>query len=631
MSFDPIDLPWLPQPAEQFRKLCRGLDVGREGLGSAIIALATQRLDAGQGAALSRAIGRVRSEGADLSPLSDFRLAVLSGSTFDFIADGLPASAARHGVALNLHLAPLDQVEQEAFDPGSDTRKLSPDAVLLAVDHRWLGLDRAVLAGDAQAQVSAAIDRIRGPARELAADGKTAPILCTVPIPPHPLFGSFDWRQESSVRAMISRFNAALNDLCVETGAILFDVAAIAEQVGTARWFDAAFYNLYKLPFTPDAVPLYSDALGRLLGAMRGKSRKCLVLDLDNTCWGGVIGDDGLEGIRIGMGSPEGESFLAVQQMALALKARGIILAVSSKNDDARARSPFREHPDMALRESDLAVFQANWQDKPSNIEAIAKTLAIGLDALVFLDDNAAERAQVRAALPMVAVPELPSDAALYPAMLLGAGYFESVGFSAEDRSRGESYAANAQRAEVLSRSRDLGDYLGSLEMRISHAGFDAMNRTRIAQLINKSNQFNLTSRRYTEAQVAELEVQAAFTLQTRLADRFGDFGMIGVVIATSGLDSGALIWDIDTWLMSCRVLGRKVEEAMLVELVKVASAASVAEIRARYLPTSKNGMVSDHFDKLGFKILSEHADGVREYSLDPMTFHAPTLPFRDN
>jgi FkbH-like protein len=628
VSFNPIDLPWLPDPPEGFRQLCRTLTADQANAGAEVQRLATHRLDATQSATLSRAINRLAAEGANLAPLSPFRLGVASSATFDFLADVLPAAAARHGVALELVVAPLDQAEQQAFDPNSEINAGRCDGVLVAIDHRWLGLEQPTMAGDAATRVEAALARLGAVAGQFAANAGGQVIVCSAGVPPHGLFGSYDRRFGGSVRRMVEAFNAALPDLCAETGAALFDVAALVEQVGSSAWFDAAFYNLYKLPFTPDAAVFYADALGRLIGALRGKARKCLVLDLDNTCWGGVIGDDGLEGIRIGAGSAEGECFAAVQQAALMLKARGVILAVSSKNDDEVARGPFRSHPDMLLKEGDIAVFQANWQDKPSNLEAIAQTLEIGLDALVFLDDNAAERAQVRAALPMVAVPELPSDAALYAATLLSAGYFEAVGFSEEDRTRSDSYVANAQRSEVKSRARDLGDYLRDLDMRISHAPFDALNRSRIAQLINKSNQFNLTTRRYTEAQVAALETSATFTLQTRLADRFGDFGMIGVVIAQPAEVEGEPAWEVDTWLMSCRVLGRKVEEAMLGELVAAARAAGVRHLAARYIPTAKNGMVSEHFDKLGFSRVGEDADGGRAYVLELAGFSVEPGPF---
>ncbi|MET3528136.1 HAD-IIIC family phosphatase [Phenylobacterium koreense] len=627
MSFEPIALPWLLRAPEGFRNSCRALSDADPELGATLQKMATHYLDAAQAAAFGKAMARLRAGGAKFEPLSGFRLAILPGATFDFIAAATPAAAARHGIAVEVTLCPLDQIEQQAYDVASELYRATPDAVLLAVDHRWLGLDKPALDGDHELRLQDAVDRLRGVLGALSETAATTAIVPTIPVPPSQLFGSYDRREPGSVRSLIDRFNALLPGICAETGSVLFDVAALAESVGTATWFDAAFYSLYKLPFSPDAVPLYCDGLARLMGAMRGKARKCLVLDLDNTCWGGVIGDDGLENIRVGGGGAGGDSFLSVQRMALELKARGVILAVSSKNEDETARLPFREHPDMLLKESDIAVFQANWNDKASNLEAIAAKLEIGLDALVLLDDNGAERAQVRSALPMVGVPELPNDPALYPAILLGAGYFEAVSFSSEDRARSASYAANAQRAEVYSKARNLDDYLASLEMQIGFAPFDALNRPRIAQLINKTNQFNLTTRRYTEAQVAQMEAgSAAFTLQTRLADRYGDFGMIGVIIANE-TEMGQ-VWEIDTWLMSCRVLGRKVDEAMLAELVEAARAAGVTRLLARYIPTAKNRMVADHFDKLGFIRVAEHDDGGREYELAPSSFVEPKLPF---
>ena len=575
---------------------------------------------------LSRQISRAIALGRDLAPLTPIRLAVLSSTTFDFIADALPAAGARHGTAIDLHVAPLDTIEPQVFDPDSATYRHCPDATLVLVDHRWLGLASPQLGGEAGEAVAAAVTRLGRVARALAQNATQTVILPTIATPPHGLFGSLDAMVAGSVRRMVASFNARLPELADEVGGVVLDVAALAEEVGTARWFHAPAYNLYKLPFASAGVPLFADWTARLLGAMRGRARKCLVLDLDNTCWGGAIGDDGVEGIRIGPGSPEGESFLTVQQTALALKARGVLLAVSSKNDDATARAPFRDHPDMALRETDIAVFQANWNDKPSNLEAIARTLNIGVDALVLLDDNAAERAQVRAALPMVAAPELPNDAAHFPAMLLAAGYFETVSFSDEDRRRAESYRANAERVAAQSTARDLGDYLSALRMEIGHARFDPIGRPRIAQLVNKSNQFNLTTQRYAMADIAAAEVDPqTFTLQTRLADRFGGFGMIGVIIARS---DGPASWMVESWVMSCRVLGRRVEEAMLAELVAQARLRGIALIHARYVPTGRNGMVSEHFDKLGFTRLGEPVDGACDYVLAVADHATPDLPF---
>jgi FkbH-like protein len=445
-------------------------------------------------------------------------------------------------------------------------------------------------------------------------------------MPPQSLFGSFDRRIAGTARD-VEALNAGIVSLAKDGGHFLLDAATLSETVGSARFHDPVAWNLYKLPMASRVVPLYADWLGRLIGAICGTSRKCLILDLDNTLWGGVIGDDSLEGIRIGQGSAEGEAFLEIQRLALDLKRRGVLLAVCSKNEESTARSVFREHPEMLLKEHDISVFQANWLDKASNIEAIAKLLGIGTDTLVLLDDNGAERAHVRAALPMVAVPEVGSDASQYPGILTAAGYFEAVSFSNEDRTRAESYAANAQRAEVKAKARDLGDYLGSLDMVIRHSAFDSVSRSRIAQLINKSNQFNLTTKRYSEPAVAAIESDPTkHAFHTRLRDRFGDFGLIGVIIANSIDDQS---WDIDTWLMSCRVLGRKVEWSMLDALVAAAAKHNVSHLSATYIPTPKNAMVADHFDTLGFSRISVSGDGVVRYRLSLSNHTTPKLPFR--
>jgi FkbH-like protein len=629
MSHSIADLPWLAVPPTDFKAQCSAIVPTTGQPAAAIQFLSNFRLSARQSSSLARIIKRCQEADVDLAPLSPFRLGVLASATFDLLLDCLPAAAARHGVTLDLVSTPYDQVMQQALDPASEIYRTRLDAVLLAVDHRWLNLDRACLDESSGDRVAAAMQRLRAAVESLRAHGNVPAILQTLPTPTHALFGSYDRCARGSVRAMIEQANREIVALAQETGSYVLDTAALAEQVGTGRWFDPIQWVSYKLPFSADCFPVYADFLGRLLGSIRGKARKCLVLDLDNTIWGGAIGDEGLGGIVIGQGNPRGESFLAVQHAAAELRQRGVVLAVCSKNDDAVARGPFRDHPEMALRESHIAVFQANWIDKPSNLEAIAKTLNIGLDSLVLLDDNPAERAQVRAALPMVAVPELPDDPSWFAWYLNAAGYFEAVAFSAEDRLRADSYTADSQRAEVMAKARDLGDYLASLDMVIRFAPFDSQGRQRITQLINKTNQFNLTTRRYTEREVAAMETDdSVFTLQVRLADRFGDLGMIGVVICRPAKqDSQA--WDIDTWLMSCRVLGRQVEQAML---AKVASAAKTHHIRrliGTYIPTAKNGMVAEHYKKLGFDLTESGANGRTIWELNVVEYAAPKLPMR--
>ncbi len=625
-----IDLPWLPAAPADFVERCAALVAPpREtAVGAEVQRLAGHALDTRQARRFSRVIGRIASAGVDLAPLGSFRLVVLGNTTFDFIGDHLPAAAARHGVALEVVLPPFDQAMQQALDPHSQTATAGADAVLLAFDHRWYGLDRPALEDPASA-VRAAVKRLTDLADALAINTSANVIVCTVPPPATALFGSFDHRVNGSPRSMVTALNAAIIGLAEHRGVLLLDVAALAERVGLDLWFDQVQYFAYKLAFASTIDAIYADWLGRLLGAVRGKARKCLVLDLDNTLWGGVVGDDGVDALVLGPGGARGESFAAIQKMALDLKARGVILAVSSKNDDLVARSAFANHPEMLLKLADVTVFQANWLDKPSNLEAIARKLNIGVDALVLLDDNPAERAQTRAALPSVAVPELPDDPAWFPWILASAGYFEAVSYSSEDRLRASTYASDARRAEVQATARDLGDYLSSLDMQLSAAPFDAAGRARIAQLINKTNQFNLTTRRYTEAQVAAMETDPTLiTLQVRLGDRFGDLGMIGVVIArTSGRSGGEV--EIDTWLMSCRVLGRRVEDAMLALLVDRCKAAGAEKLRAQYRPTAKNDMVRDFFDRLGFERVGEDDAGVRDYQLELKNAAALDLPMR--
>lgn len=621
-----VELPWLPPAPADFTRRCRAFGADETSDARALQLLAGYRASSAEAGSLSRALAKRVSSGGQFAPMTPFRLCLLASSTFDILADCIPAAAARHGVITELIMAPYDQVMQQALDPTSDMNRAKADAVLLAVDHRWLQLDRPHLSDDAAAHVATAVDRLEAVVMAIRENGGGTAILQTLPIPPGALFGNLDRRARGTVRWMVEEANHRLVDLADRTGAYLLDVAALAERVGTDLWFDPVQWGAYKLPFASVVAPAYADLLGRLLGAVRGKARKCLVLDLDNTLWGGVIGDDGLEGIKIGQGSALGEAHLAVQHMAIDLRERGVILAVSSKNDDHVARLPFQKHPDMALREEHISVFQANWLDKASNLEAIARALNIGVDSLVFLDDNPAERAQLRAALPAVAIPELPNEPSLFPSYLLAAGYFESLTFTTEDRIRVGSYASDAQRAAVMASTRDLGDYLSSLAMKMRATQFDAQGRQRIAQLIGKSNQFNLTTRRHTQEDVARFEADPnVYTLQARLEDKFGDLGMIGVVICVPVV--GALgDWNIDTWLMSCRVLGRKVEEAMLAEVAGAAKARGARRLIGVYIPTSKNAMVADHYGKLGFELVAE-VDGHRTFVLDLASYRPPDVP----
>jgi FkbH-like protein len=347
---------------------------------------------------------------------------------------------------------------------------------------------------------------------------------------------------------------------------------------------------------------MYGDLVTRIIAAQRGLSRKCLVLDLDNTLWSGVIGDDGLEGIILGEGTGTGEAHLALQRYAKQLKERGVILAVCSKNDPAVAEAVFRNHPEMLLRRTDIAAFVANWEDKAANLRRIAEQLNIGIESLVFVDDNPAERARIRQSLPMVAVPELPADAAQYVRCLADAGYFESVAFTADDSRRGEQYSANASRESFLESSQSIDDFLRGLEMSVTFGPFQNVDLTRVTQLIGKTNQFNLTTRRHSLEDIAMfVATDRCLTLQFRLFDRFGDNGLVSAMILLPDPQSPDS-FEIDTWVMSCRVFGRQLDREVMNIAVETACRMGVRAFHADYIPTSKNRVVSELYSTLGFE-----------------------------
>lgn len=591
------DLPWLPRLAADFK--ARLADVSADGTadwGPALAGLAQQHLGLTQAMALSRKLRQLsaqRKSGA----LGKFKLGLVSNGTVDFIVPFLEATALRYGLALEVISGDFGQHVQEALDPNSKINAARPDAVLLALDQRGLPFE-----GDGSSwppyRAAPALARLRELRQGFNQHAGAPCLVQTIPAVLTPQFGSLDAGLEGTARQALLAFNAGLAQDVAASSDVLVDVDWLAQAIGLDAWTDERGWHLAKMPFAQAALPMYAEVVVRAIAAMRGKSRKCLVLDLDNTLWGGVIGDDGLEGIALNPGDARGEAHRAIQAAALDLRRRGVVLAVCSKNDDATARIPFREHPGMLIKEDDIAVFMANWEDKASNLERIAERLDIGIDALVLLDDNPAEREQVRQALPQVAVPEVGTDPSTFVRSLMLGGYFESAAFTPEDLQRAQQYQGNAKRADLMESTRDLGEFLRSLDMRIRFAPFDALGRKRITQLINKTNQFNLTTRRYTEAQVAAMETSPGHhTLQVSLVDRFGDNGMICVVICSVHNDE----WHVDNWLMSCRVLNRKVEEAVCNRIADAARAAGARRIVGLYLRTPRNDMVADLYPRLGF------------------------------
>jgi FkbH-like protein len=577
--------------------------------------------------------GVLKSAPADLAlearkhGLVPVKLLILSASTASHLTDALIGTAIRFGFLFEVTLVEYQEPEPWCEANRDALKNDPPDFVLLASDSRTLKL--AAPLGDEEASnqaIEAALGQLMRVAEIAGAATGRPVILQTLAGDPDASQINMDLGLSGSPRYLTSEFNRRLALAARQRARLLFDVNGLANLVGQAAWSAGRYWYAAKYPFATAMIPLYADHLMRILAAQMGRSRRVLVLDLDNTMWGGIVGDDGVEGLALGTGTPLGETYTALQRMALSYKERGIILCVSSKNDEAIALDAFRNHPEMILREEDIVAFRVNWDDKAANIKAISDMVDLGLDSFVFLDDNPAERKRVRDALPLVAVPELPEDPSEWISVFQAAGYFEQPGFSREDQLRAGFYKANARRAAQLERIGNHDDYLRSLDMTLSIAPFDAAGRKRIAQLIAKSNQFNVTTRRYSETEVAALQSSPdALTLQARLQDMFGDNGMISVVICLQRERR----WEIDTWIMSCRVLGRRVEEAILQYLVQRASAAGITELIGRYIPTAKNGLVRDHFSKLGFVRIEAQPGGETIWRLAVGNYCDKDLPMK--
>ncbi|KJJ62110.1 methoxymalonyl-ACP biosynthesis protein [Pseudomonas sp. Choline-3u-10] len=574
-----------------------------------------------------RALANGETTNSGLRPL---RIALLSSHTVDHLVPAIRVAGLQRRLALSVHVAPYGMYRQALLMDDAELANFAPQLIVLALDARDAPLQLPLEASqaDVDAAVAERVDELRLLWRR-ARERYAAQVVQQTIVPADPpIFGSFEALVPASPYALIDRLNAAIRAAAREDGVLLMDLAweaargsygdGLAEPV---RWHQA------KQLVSPNLAPLYGDQLARIAAASIGLSRKCLVLDLDNTLWGGVVGDDGVDGIHLGRGSPSGEAFLTFQHYAAQLARRGIILAVCSKNDLSVAEAAFN-HPEMALKRSDIAAFVANWEDKAGNLRRIASMLDIGLDSLVFVDDNPAERDIVRRELPEVAVPELPDDVADYPARVAAAGYFEAVSFTSDDAARGRNYVLNAERKAAMSQATDMEGYLRGLEMVLTATPIGAAELARSTQLINKTNQFNLTTRRYSEAEVERIASDpAAVALAIRLADKFGDNGLISVVLARpdAAVASDELL--IDSWLMSCRVLGRQVEDAVLDVLTNAAIAAGYRALIGEYRPTERNGMVAEHFPRLGFVQHPAPADSTRDATFWRYEFTSPRTP----
>jgi FkbH-like protein len=560
---------------------------------------------------------RLRRDLLACKDLKEVRIAVLGGSTTNELVDMLEILLLQNGFRPTFHQSEYGRFYEDATLEPQIISAFKPNLVYLHTSYANIRRFPSPSSGedDLQALVEDEVNKYRTIWASLGESVGCQIIQNNFELPVNAFLGNLDAVSPGGQTRFINELNRRF---ALEAGSnarlILQDLASISARVGLDRWFDPQRWYSYKLANTVEGSFAIASSLVALVRSLYGRSRKVLVLDLDNTLWGGVIGDDGPDKIVLGRETPTAEAYTAFQEYCLGLRERGVLLAVCSKNDDGIAKQGFM-HPDSVLKLEHFSAFRANWEPKHENILSIAEELNLGADSFVFVDDNPAERAIVEAQVPVVAVPDIGNDVTQYASIIEAKRYFEPISLSTEDLARGRLYTENAQRISLEHKFADYGEYLDSLEMVAEIDTFNATYMDRIAQLTNKSNQFNLTTRRYT---LAELDSAARdgkhIGIYGRLADRFGDNGLISVILGT--IDSRTLL--IDLWLMSCRVLKREMETAMLDALVEQAKARDIGLLLGTYLPTAKNGMVADHYEKLGFSLASrDNITGATTWSLN--------------
>ncbi len=550
----------------------------------------------------------------DLEARTDLgvRIAILADCTTQHLTPLIKVIGAKRGIRMDVYEAGYDAIELEVFNPSSQLYAFDPQFVLILKSTEKL--KQKVHAAPVPQTSEQVAHHIASLWDAIKANCRATIIQSTFVAPLERPFGNYGRMLPHAIDQLVAELNQRLIDAARSDRSVMIDdIDFLAGLHGRRHWIDETLWALAKEPCALEYLPQIANSVVDIIGAGIGKVVKCLVLDLDNTLWGGVIGDDGLEGIRLG-DLEDGEAFVAFQHFLLHLKKRGIILAVCSKNDHHNAILPFQRHPEMVLKESDIAVFVANWNNKADNIRHIQETLNIGLDSMVFLDDNPFERNLVRDMLPQVIVPELPEDPSLYLRAVAQLNLFETTSFSEADAERADQYRVEAQRELARTGFERIEDYLKSLAMGISLERFNAFSLPRVAQLIQRSNQFNLATQRYSESQCAAFmqDEENSFPFTLTLEDRFGNYGLISVVVLRRGDDHLA----IDEYLMSCRVLQRGVENYAMNAIVDLARRLGLPSVRGRYIPSKKNGMVKDFYAGFGFDKTHEAEDGTTEWAL---------------
>jgi len=537
----------------------------------------------------------------DFSIFKSLKVALLGDTSTQFLSQAIRGEGFDAELDLQIWEADFNQIEMQVFNSDSEMYAFHPDIIVLFLSsHKLLNKYNKLKVEQQSSLATREIENIEAIVANISSNSTAKIIYYNYNEIDDAVFGSYATKTETSFLYQLRKLNFELMNIANRnTNFYICDLASIQNQVGKANFFHTSVYISTEMVVSLNVLPLVAQKTVDIISVLNGKLKKCVILDLDNTVWGGIIGDDGIENIQIGsLGI--GKAYTEFQYWVKKLKNRGIIVAVCSKNTESIAKEPFEKHPDMVLRLEDISVFMANWENKADNIRAIQRILNIGFDSMVFLDDNPFERNLVRENIPQITVPELPEDPAEYLEYLYTLNLFETNTFSDEDKERTKLYQIEAQRVVTKQKFTNEDDFLKSLDMISVVASFTKFNIPRVAQLSQRSNQFNLRTVRYTESDIENLAksndyVTFAFTLE----DKFGDNGLIAVVVLKKNSETDLFI---ESWFMSCRVLKRGMENFMLNTLVTYAKTNGFERIIGEYIPTPKNEIVKDHYQNLGFE-----------------------------
>jgi FkbH-like protein len=544
------------------------------------------------------------------------RIAILGGSTTTEVKSMLELFLLDQGIQPTFYESGYNRYSEDILFENPNLMNFKPDVVFIHTT--WHNVSKfpelMEAEGEVEQRVRREVGRFESLWEKIHSDLGALIIQNNFDLPRLRPLGNLEAFESSGRVNFLMRLNAEFATYARKHSRFLInDILYLSAQVGLDAWHGHTYWYNFHMAVSPTATVALAQNVAAIVKSVYGRSKKCLVLDLDNTLWGGVVGDDGVQNLILGRDHPVGEAFLDFQRYVKNLQRRGVILAVCSKNDIENAKEGL-SHPDSILKLDDFSAFKANWSPKPANIREIAAELNIGLDSLVFVDDNPAERALVADQLPDVATPDVGSDVTRFAEILEAEHYFEVHRVVQDDLNRSAYYNSNAQRSSYQAGFSDYGEFLASLGMTAEIAPFSPVYFERITQLINKTNQFNLTTKRYASAEVEAIAQDPSFiTLYGRLTDRFGDNGLVSVLVGRAVNET----LELELWLMSCRVLNREMELAMFDALVEQCRARGISKIVGVYIPSKKNSMVADHYPKLGFTACQESCESFQSWQYD--------------